>query len=40
MDAIMRSVVGPDDKQVHVMVKRTEVREILGETTMQEFVPK
>jgi len=39
-DAIMRSVVGPEDKQVQVMTKRSEVREILGDKVMQEVVPK
>lgn len=40
MDAIMRNVIGAEDKQVQVMTKRTEVREIVGEKTMQEVVPK
>jgi len=39
-DAIMRGVVGPEDKQVQVMTKRTEVREILGDKVMQEIVAK
>ena len=39
-DAIMRGVVGPEDKQVQVMTKRTEVREILGDKVMQEIVTK
>jgi hypothetical protein len=39
-DAIMRNVVGPEDKQVQVMTKRTEVREILGDKVMQEMVIK
>jgi hypothetical protein len=38
--AIMRNVVGPEDKQVQVMTKRTEVREILGDKVMQEMVIK
>jgi hypothetical protein len=39
-DAIMRSIVGPQEKQVQVMTKRTEVREILGDKVMQEIVPR
>jgi hypothetical protein len=39
-EAIMRNVVGPEDKQVQVMVKRTEVREIVGDKVMQELVIK
>ena len=39
-DAIMRNVVGTEDKQVQVMTKRTEVREILGDKVMQELVVK
>jgi hypothetical protein len=39
-DAIMRNVVGPEDKQVQVMTKRTEVRDILGDKVMQEIVTK
>jgi len=37
-EAIMRSVIGPESKQVEVMTKRTEVREIVGEKVMQELV--
>jgi len=39
-DAIMRNVIGPQDKQVQLMTKRTEVREILGDKVMQEIMPK
>lgn len=39
-DAIMRDIVGPEDKQVQVMTKRTEVREILGDKVMQEILTK
>ena len=39
-DAIMKNVVGPEDKQVQVMTKRAEVREIMGDKVMQEMVPK
>jgi hypothetical protein len=35
-DALSRKVVGSDEQQVQMMVKRTEVREIVGEKTMQE----
>ena len=39
-EAIMRSVIGPQNKQVELMTKRTEVREILGDKVMQEVVGK
>jgi hypothetical protein len=39
-DAMMKSIVGPEDKQVQVMTKRTEVREIVGEKVMQEVVTR
>ena len=39
-DAIMSKLVGSEDKQVQVMTKRTEVREILGDKTMQELIIK
>ena len=39
-DAIMSKLVGSEDKQVQVMMKRTEVREILGDKTMQELIIK
>jgi hypothetical protein len=39
-DAIMKNVVGSEEKQVQVMTKRTEVREIMGEKVMQQMVPK
>ena len=39
-DAIMVKVVGAEDKQVQVMTKRTEVREIIGDKVMQELVIK
>jgi hypothetical protein len=39
-DAMMKNIVGPEDKQVQVMTKRTESREIVGEKVMQEIVPK
>jgi len=37
-DAIMRNVVGSEEKQVQVMQKRTDVREIIGDKVMQEMV--
>jgi hypothetical protein len=39
-DAIMNKVIGSEDKQVQVMTKRTEVREIVGDKVMQELVIK
>ncbi|UUZ50874.1 hypothetical protein LP420_15340 [Massilia sp. B-10] len=36
-DTIMQKVVGSEEKQVQTMVKRTEVREIMGEKLMQEL---
>ena len=39
-DAMMKSIVGPEDKQVQVMTKRTEVREVVGEKVMQEIVTR
>jgi len=39
-DAILRTIVGPEEKQVQLMTKRTEVREIVGEKTMQELIMK
>ena len=39
-DAIAGKVIGPEDKQVQMMVKRSDVREILGEKVMQELILK
>ena len=39
-DAIASRVIGPEDKQVQLMTKRTEVREIMGGKTMQELIIK
>jgi len=39
-DAIMKRIVGDESKQVDVMTKRVEVREIIGEKVMQELIPK
>ncbi len=39
-DAIVSKLVGSEDKQVQLMTKRTEVREVLGEKAMQELITK
>jgi hypothetical protein len=39
-DALALKIVGSEEKQVQMMVKRTEVREILGEKTLQELTFK
>jgi hypothetical protein len=39
-DAIVEKLVGPDQKQVEMMVKRSEVREILGTRNLQEIIFK
>ena len=39
-DAIAKKIIGAEDKQVQLMTKRTEVREILGDKTMQELIIK
>ncbi len=39
-DAIMSKIVGSEEKQVQVMTKRTEVREIMGDKVMQELIIK
>jgi hypothetical protein len=39
-DAIMKGVIGPEDKQVQVMTKRADIREIMGDKIMQELVIK
>lgn len=39
-DAIESKIIGAEDKQVQLMTKRAEVREILGEKTMQELIVK
>ena len=36
-DALALKVVGSEEKQLQTMMKRTEVREILGEKTLQEI---
>jgi hypothetical protein len=39
-DAIVGTIIGSEEKQVQVMTKRTEVREIIGEKPMQELIIK
>jgi hypothetical protein len=39
-EAMMKSLVGPEDKQLQIMTKRTEVREVMGEKVMQEIVTR
>jgi hypothetical protein len=39
-DAIASKIVGSEEKQVQLMTKRTEVREILGDKAMQELIVK
>ena len=39
-EAIMSNLVGSQEKQVQLLTKRTEVREILGAKNMQEVVTK
>ncbi|HZP86243.1 MAG TPA: hypothetical protein VFB54_05445 [Burkholderiales bacterium] len=39
-DAIASKVIGTEEKQVQLMSKRTDVREIMGEKMMQELMPK
>jgi hypothetical protein len=40
MDPIVEKIIGPQDKQDQVVVKRADVREVLGEKAMQELLPK
>jgi hypothetical protein len=39
-DAIAAQVIGTQEKQVQMMVKRADVRDIVGEKAMQELLPK
>jgi hypothetical protein len=39
-DAIVGAIIGPEEKQLQLMTKRTEVREIIGEKQMQELILK
>ncbi len=38
--AIANKIVGPEEKQVQLMTKRTDVREIMGDKVMQELITK
>jgi hypothetical protein len=40
MDAIEEKIIGPQEKQTQLVTKRVEVREVLGEKTMQELITK
>ena len=39
-DAIVEKLVGPEKKQVEMVVKRSDVRDILGTRNLQEFIFK
>ena len=39
-DAIVGTIIGSEEKQMQLMTKRTEVREIIGEKQMQELMIK
>ena len=39
-DVIAAKIIGSEEKQVQVMTKRTETREIIGNKTMQELIIK
>ena len=39
-DAIAGKIIGPEDKQVQLMTKRADVREIVGNKVMQELTIK
>ena len=39
-DAIAKNIVGTEEKQVQLMTKRADVREIMGDKNMQELVIK
>jgi hypothetical protein len=39
-DALALKLLGPEDKQVQVMIKRTETREIVGDKVLQEITLK
>ncbi len=39
-DALSKKLIGPEEKQVELMVKRTETREILGDKVLQEITLK
>jgi hypothetical protein len=40
VEAILQRVIGSQDKQDQIVVKRTDVREVLGEKRMQELLMK
>ncbi len=39
-DAMVSKIIGSEEKQVQLMTKRTDVREILGDKNMQELIIK
>lgn len=39
-DAIAAKIVGGEERQVQMMIKRSDMREIVGDKTMQELLPK
>lgn len=39
-DALALKLLGPEDKQVQMMIKRTETREIVGDKVLQEITLK
>jgi hypothetical protein len=39
-DALSAKVIGPEDKQQQMVIKRVDVREIVGEKVMQEIIFK
>ena len=39
-DAVLKKVVGDEAAQTQAMVKRIEVRELIGDKVMQELIPK
>ena len=39
-DAIASKIIGSEEKQVQLMTKRTETREIIGDKNMQELIVK
>lgn len=39
-DAILQKVIGTEDKQVQLMVKRSDLREIMGDKLMRELIVK
>ena len=39
-DAVNAKLVGSEEKRTQLMLKRSEVRELLGDKLIQELVPK